>query len=42
MYPAKEVQITDGLPIYDGYNPADNTEPNTTFTCPKCTCRLSN
>ena len=22
------------------YNPADNTDPTRTFTCPKCTCRL--
>ncbi len=40
MYPSLDLKITDALPIYDGYNPKDNTDPNRTFTCPKCTCRL--
>ena len=42
MYPALAVKDTDGIPIYDGYNPAEAKASKGTYTCPSCTCKLSN
>ena len=42
IYPATKIEIEDLLTQYDNYNPSvDDKDPNRTFTCPKCTCKLS-